>query len=119
MYNSFYDQKLVNALVGTAQQKRTTEAQLTKILDILGVVAISVERNFLDYIKSTYTDNISIIKLYNECLLCDSDNVRNVVTNTLKQLVSDASLRKDFSEYILSTVVFTVGDQLRRDKVKS
>jgi hypothetical protein len=47
-----------------------------------------------------------------------NDNIRSSVSNMLRQLVSDVSLRKDFSEFFLSTVVFSVGEHIRKEQIE-
>jgi len=94
VYNSFYDQKLMHGLVETAQLHHASDSQLIRLLDILGVVAVSAERLFLDFLRSTYSDDLCITKLLVECMEHPNDNVRSSVQNTLRQLVSELSLRK-------------------------
>ena len=94
VYNSFYDQKLMQGLVEAAQLGHATEPQLIRILDIIGVVAVSAERMFLDFLRSTFSDDICITKLMVDCVQHPNDNIRNSVGNMLRQLVSEVSLRK-------------------------
>lgn len=88
VFSNFYDQKFVHALVEAASDKSTTEKQLIRIFEILAIIATQTEKQFMDYLKSTHTNDISLVKVWADVILGLNSNVRSCVNNFMRQLVS-------------------------------
>lgn len=97
VFNSFYDRKLLQALIEVGQLRHANEEQMILLLDIIGVVAISAEKLFLDFLRSTYSDDICITKLLIDCMQQPNDNIRLSVGNTLRHLLAEGNLKKEFA----------------------